>query len=175
MSLSNSALTVCSAALLSPCAVRCRAASRTSPAHRVHLLCRRRAGRLQHHRHPHPEIVSLSRRKPCGILRRHRWCRPSAYFSSFPHKMLSFTTVLPPLPSCSRFFYNPSSARLSSPQEVIALGDEAASVGCAASPTPVFFFPLSFVLSLFNSDSQRLLNSSHTHSSLGLFTPAGFR
>lgn len=42
-------------------AVRVRVAPRTGPAHRVHLLRCRRSGRLQHHRHSHPEIVSRTR------------------------------------------------------------------------------------------------------------------
>lgn len=49
------------------CAVCCRVAPWTGPAHCVHLLCCRCSGRLQHHRYSHPEIVSHIR--TCTRLR----------------------------------------------------------------------------------------------------------
>lgn len=78
-------------------------------------------------------------------------------FLLFSHEMLSSAASSPSI--SLPFSTPPPSARLPSPQEV--------------PPTQ----PPPLSLALFNSDSQQLLPSahSHTHSSLGLFTPAGSR
>lgn len=74
-----------------------------------------------------------------------------------------FTREKPKL--CLLLFFLYPSAPLPSPQEVISVGDEALTLCCAASVKPVFSFNPTELLTF--------STSSHTCSSVNLFTPAG--
>lgn len=151
-------------ALVCFCAVCSRVAPWTGPAHCVHLLCRWRSSRLQHHCYSHPEIVSRSHTYTHVSVVPHqtaclRWHAAREFQDAITHiapvlvlpvfswkkkSSFIFGTSSPSL-FLSPFFCVDPSALLPSPQEVTSLGDEAVSLCRAASPKPVF---------LFNSGSQ---------------------
>lgn len=139
--------------LLSTCAVRCRAAPRAGSTHRVHLLRRRRAGRLQHHCHPHPEIVSRpgmqgNSAMPQNALLRHGPSSSAIVFA---------------------LFFNPSICS--------AAVFSGSNIGVKRSPlrsAVPLLLDLSFSHSFIQAHSDNFtLHTPTRHSAL--FTPAGFR